>query len=274
MIPLARDRRSTAIPATFRRPRQRTRELSLLNWWISSPRPELRGSQWKGAKGALSRESHGKCAYCDASASAVAHCDVEHYRPKSRYWWLALCYDNYLFACQICNQIYKGDQFPVYGPVLSAPGVSATSTAAEVQALIGTFAPDPLDAHDVARFHRLWDAEQAGLINPYLIDPEPYFAYQADPDLQELSILPESSAPPDHQRVAADSIRVYGLNREELKRERYKDYQILDAGHRALLNDPGNPELLEILGLLTRSERSFSGMARYYVTRVWMMPLP
>jgi 5-methylcytosine-specific restriction endonuclease McrA len=65
---------------------------------------EFDAGHWKPGKKQLKAESFGKCAYCEAPTTVVAHGDVEHFRPKNVYWWLAYCYDNHLFACQICNQ--------------------------------------------------------------------------------------------------------------------------------------------------------------------------
>lgn len=39
--------------------------------------------------------------------------DVEHYRPKAYYWWLAWTWNNLLFACMDCNRDHKKDQFPL-----------------------------------------------------------------------------------------------------------------------------------------------------------------
>ncbi len=75
-------------------------------------------------KSALSRDQHGKCCYCEAKFDHAYTGDVEHYRPKGAvtgpggrsvpgYYWLAYAWDNLLFACAICNQTYKRDQFPL-----------------------------------------------------------------------------------------------------------------------------------------------------------------
>src|ERR1035441_7770925 len=40
---------------------------------------------WKAGKATLIADSHGKCAYCEAPTTVVAHGDVEHFRPKSVY---------------------------------------------------------------------------------------------------------------------------------------------------------------------------------------------
>lgn len=51
---------------------------------------------WKKAKDQLLAETYNKCAYCETPTKVVDYGDVEHFRPKSKYWWLAYCYDNYL----------------------------------------------------------------------------------------------------------------------------------------------------------------------------------
>ena len=65
------------------------------------------------------------------------------YPTESRDWWLALCYDNYVLACQICNQSHKGERYPV-AALMAEPAITSTATAAELDALLNTFAPDPL----------------------------------------------------------------------------------------------------------------------------------
>lgn len=61
-------------------------------------------------KQALKQHYHSKCAYCE---QYVERWDVEHYRPKKVYYWLAYSWDNLLLACPTCNQDYKKDQFEV-----------------------------------------------------------------------------------------------------------------------------------------------------------------
>lgn len=53
---------------------------------------------------------HGRvCAYCQCSLDDTS--EVEHFRPKSVYWWLAYDFSNYLLSCSRCNQ-KKGKVFP------------------------------------------------------------------------------------------------------------------------------------------------------------------
>jgi hypothetical protein len=94
MIQLQRVRTAKAIPAAFRGDKRRLREIELLKARRKSlqagEKLDLESSLWKPAKEQLLRETGDKCGYCEASASTVCHCDVEHIRPKAIYWWLAL----------------------------------------------------------------------------------------------------------------------------------------------------------------------------------------
>ena len=50
-----------------------------------------------------------KCAYCEKDIrNEDKH--IEHYRPKSRYYWLAYSWDNLLLSCGKCNR-FKGAKF-------------------------------------------------------------------------------------------------------------------------------------------------------------------
>ncbi len=53
----------------------------------------------------------GKCAFCEQKEE-IMH--VEHYRPKSKYYWLFLSWDNLLLACAKCNGSgNKANHFPI-----------------------------------------------------------------------------------------------------------------------------------------------------------------
>lgn len=77
-----------------------------------------------GFKEALLNTHYGKCAYCEAKVRSIAHGDVEHFRPKAGYeqghvfnrggyFWQAYEWENLFYSCQVCNQVYKGNLFPV-----------------------------------------------------------------------------------------------------------------------------------------------------------------
>ncbi len=71
------------------------------------------------AKDALAKMQHLLCAYCEMRQLTPKWRDVEHYRPKSAYPWLAWSWENLLFACKECNSDAKGDQFPIRGTKLA-----------------------------------------------------------------------------------------------------------------------------------------------------------
>lgn len=70
-------------------------------------------SGYDAGKGRLFADQHAKCAFCEKREEQAKYRDVEHYRPKNRYWWLAWSWDNLLFACFECNRDHKRDQFPL-----------------------------------------------------------------------------------------------------------------------------------------------------------------
>ncbi len=61
--------------------------------------------------------SNGKCVFCEqyiekCENGKMKECSstVEHYRPKSKYYWLAYSWDNLLWCCNRCNK-NKDDKF-------------------------------------------------------------------------------------------------------------------------------------------------------------------
>lgn len=69
---------------------------------------------------------HGKCAFCESKVKKIGYGDVEHFRPKAAYqrstgdglsypgyYWLAYEWANLLFSCQLCNQAFKKNLFPL-----------------------------------------------------------------------------------------------------------------------------------------------------------------
>ena len=66
---------------------------------------DVRGALWA---------MHGRsCTYCDRELHGNDRGDVEHFRPKNVYWWLAYQFQNYLLACSVCNSSYKSNRFPI-----------------------------------------------------------------------------------------------------------------------------------------------------------------
>lgn len=77
-------------------------------------------------KSALSKTQHEKCCFCESRITHIAYGDVEHFRPKAAwtsasnqkynypgYYWLAYDWNSLFLACQLCNQRFKRNLFPL-----------------------------------------------------------------------------------------------------------------------------------------------------------------
>ena len=201
----------------------------------------------------------------------MAYGDVEHYRPKSIYWWLAYNYDNYLVSCQLCNQKFKKAKFPVRNNRLRAPRVARNSTDAHLDNLAGTLGPDPLDSTAADTFRQLHEAERPLLLNPYWDRPENFYAWRADDTLEEVELVP-LPANPDSVNFVQAAHDDYGLNRQELQNERYKVYAAFRT-FKQVLNDPGisaaTRQLVQnqIVRMMA-DDAPFAGMIRYFNPRL------
>jgi uncharacterized protein (TIGR02646 family) len=60
----------------------------------------------------LMQDQHHKCAYCECYLP-LQYNDVEHFRPKSHYYWLGHEWKNLLYSCARCNRSYKKTKFPL-----------------------------------------------------------------------------------------------------------------------------------------------------------------
>lgn len=272
MIKLTRVRTQAAIHANFFGQKRLELALGLLDAQRRIARQELTkhafdDAIWKKAKDMLVKESVGKCAYCETPFKVVAYGDVEHYRPKSVYWWLAYCYDNYLAACQMCNQKFKKDKFPTKNAVMKAPVVTKTMTDAKLQTLVKKLYPDPMDDAAVLALTKLHTKERPWLLNPYVDDPSSYLAWQADDILQEVEVIPLANVA-DAKDIAEAAITLYGLNRTELKNLRYQTYQTFKVFKTVLAEPTLTPatrqKVQAQITTMKQANASFAGMVRYF----------
>ena len=283
MIRLRRGRSRTDIHTNFHGKKKRTFEKELLINQRRIRRGEIQkhtfnSNRWKPAKEQLFAETGDKCAYCEAPTSVVAFGDVEHYRPKSSYWWLAYCYDNYLISCQICNQKFKKDDFPIQNRKMQAPVIRRNTTDNFIAAKAGQIAPDPLNQDEVNDFIREHKQERPLLLNPYFDDPDEYFAWRADDVLREVEVTPNSenfqvkvivnTENPEVESIAAASIQYYGLNRMELRVGRYNIYHKYRVFKTTLEDDRIRPETQErninAIERMKAPGAPFAGMIRYF----------
>jgi uncharacterized protein (TIGR02646 family) len=148
-------------------------------------------------KGELLRLSGNKCAYCESILGVISTGDIENFRPKAgakgfnkeeyapmHYWWLAYSWDNLFVACQICNQKYKRDYFPLEQEQFRCR-IGATDTELMM--------------------------EQALLIDPCLDNPGEHLAFEENGYVNELS------------KKGKVTIEILGLNRTELVDRRRKE---------------------------------------------------
>lgn len=139
----------------------------------------------------LIEDQHEKCCFCEAKFLANGYGDVEHFRPKKAfkkkgerkltypgYYWLAYEWENLFFSCQICNQKYKKNEFPL------------SDESSRVQ------------DH---RFNHLLPNEATLLVNPLTEDPENAIRFRE-----------EVPYPINNNEKGKESIRVFGLKRKEL----------------------------------------------------------
>ena len=86
----------------------------------------------KEVKSRLIELQHGKCFLCESKLLHIGYGDVEHFRPKGGwvqdnelmnepgYYWLAYDWSNLFLSCQICNQQFKKNLFPLQTPASRA----------------------------------------------------------------------------------------------------------------------------------------------------------
>ncbi len=149
-----------------------------------------------------------KCCFCEAIFyKRTSYGDVEHFRPKTAYklgnklnypgyYWLAYNWNNLIFSCEICNRTYKRNEFPFLD--------------------VNTRVKNHYDTNLIAN-------EKHNLINPIKEDPE-YFIY-----FNNEIPKPINNLNPDEKIRASETIRIFGIDRKELNRDRLEYLQILKA---------------------------------------------
>ncbi len=275
MIPLKRIRSEEAVAPVFRGKARIARNLDLIpmkqSGLLDGPAGEVWDQAvWKEAKAQLLKESSGKCAYCESPTSVVSFGDVEHFRPKSKYWWLAYCYENYLPACIICNQKFKRDHFALApkGVLWTGPKLPKKMSAARMLALAREMTVDPLDddaGMPMKQYLAAIKKEGALIVNPYLQSPAEFFAYKPVLKNKEMLVVPLRPA----QKAVVDACNKYfGINRQELRDERFRHYALYMT-YRHTLEVKTIPLKLRKavtarLAEMSRGNLRYTGMIRYF----------
>lgn len=192
----------------------------------------------KSVKKALIRAQHDKCFLCESKITHIAYGDVEHFRPKAGYrqnkgdalqqpgyFRLAYEWSNLFLACQICNQVFKKNLFP-----LANPKTRATS-------------------------HRKpWRKEDALYIDPTVDKPE-----------QLISFRKEVPYPIDNHPRARATIEDLGLARPKLNERRLERYELLEQLYNVAYRTPATPDSPRAKAYLTKAivdSAEYASMAR------------
>ncbi|GAB4030635.1 HNH endonuclease family protein [Spirosoma jeollabukense] len=190
----------------------------------------------KTVKEVLKKIQHSKCCFCEAKIEHISHGDVEHFRPKAGYqidenqelvkpgyYWLAYDFANLFFCCQVCNQVYKKNYFPLANESNRAKSHN-DDLALEVSLILHP-------AHDEIAEHLLFEAE--------IVKPK------------------------NGSRKGAETIKRTGLNREFLLKERFEHLKKLRFLEGVVQrNGEQAAEIREAFKEWGRSTNLFSAMVR------------
>ncbi|MEM6484176.1 MAG: hypothetical protein AAF662_04240 [Pseudomonadota bacterium] len=274
MIPLERNRTEDDIHANFLETNRVEFETELMNNQRSIAKGDLdkhsfKGGRWTKAKPQLVLDTHGKCAYCETPTTVVAYGAVEHYRPKSKYWWIAYCYDNYLMSCTLCNSKYKVAKFSIKSSKLKCPvRIRANTSDSYIGRYAGKLGPDPLDKNGAVNdFKQEHLEERPYLPNPYVDDPDDFYAWELDDTLRQVKLIAAEGIE-DAEQVVKAAEEDLGLNRPELLDLRY---QTLTA-YRIYLKVTQSPgidarllaDTQAELAKMTEPGAAYAGMVRYF----------
>lgn len=200
-------------------------------------------------KDALIAYQHAKCAFCESFVPHVSYGTVEHFRPKAGYrlrrgeplrrpgyYWLAYDWDNLFFACQLCNEQFKENLFPLK------------------------------DNRSRARAHtHQLTKEVPLLINPATQDPSHYIGFRRHVPFAVNGC-----------REGTETIEVVGLKRDKLTEYRRQRLQDLEAVIEAcklleevVKSDPSRQPDLQLwkarLQAKTQNDAPYAAMARAFL---------
>ena len=194
-------------------------------------------------KEALRAAQHSKCAFCESFFTHIGYGDVEHFRPKGGYkqresdglkypgyYWLAYDWSNLFYSCQLCNQRFKRNLFPLK------------------------------DGRRRARSHNSNLANEG----PLLVDPG------AQAPAAFIGFRDEYAFAVNSCVEGATTIDVLGLNREELaeyRRRRLEDLLILrklcEELRKAVGDDPDHPRRAELREYEAKLQSRLADTAEY-----------
>lgn len=192
----------------------------------------------KTVKDALIKAQHDKCFLCESKITHISYGDVEHFRPKAGYrqsvgdalrkpgyYWLAYEWNNLFLACQLCNQLFKKNLFPLLDPT-----TRANSHKDNIE------------------------NEKPAFIDPTIDDPEEFISFRR-----------EIPYPINDNPRGRATIRELGLTRPKLNEKRFEHYKLLQSLYRIAHLKPSIPESANAKNLLAAAVQDFAeyaGMTR------------
>lgn len=214
--------------------------------YIDAPKYNSR-YKYDDIKEALKKLYNKKCAFCERSSDDL---HVEHFRPKTIYYWLTYSWDNLLLACPSCN-VNKGSRFD-----LSGLRYNFLFDAASTYRLIHTSC-ESLDR-----------TEQPLLVNPEVEDLTSELIFEQNGGVRS-----------DHPRVA-HTINQCKLSSDDLKYRRKKLLDDFRKDIKAVMckhsNEPIQQKIKiaayyeQFLDRIRHSEESFLAFRKYAIANKWL----
>ena len=192
----------------------------------------------KSVKNKLIAAQHRKCCFCESRITHVSFGDVEHFRPKGGYsqdaddhlhrpgyYWLAYDWTNLFLSCQLCNQRFKKNLFPIENTYERA------------------------QSH-----HDDIDRERPSFLHPSNDDPERHVGFRDE--------LPFAIDGDSRGKITIEWLR---LDRDELNEMRRDCLEMIKLlALIARLDIPESPEATTQIEAMQRDEAQYAGMARAY----------
>lgn len=156
---------------------------------------------YKKSKKALEKQFYKKCAYCETNYTASSDTWIEHYRPKTKYYWLTYEWSNLLPPCIKCKRT-KRDNFPLINELVQVKLAPITKGQLNKKKLIADQAP--------------LINEEPYIIHPKIDNPEKFLDFELDPNYEGIKIIGT-----DNKKRGKTTIQICALNRPELIDNRY-----------------------------------------------------
>lgn len=183
---------------------------------------------WRSSIPTLRKLYHNKCAYCESpivphdnhndSPEIRTRFTVEHYRPKTYYYWLAYEWSNLLPLCTVCNND-KGDKFPFIGknPYRMTNKMLLLKHPQTVE--------NELDLEKCRANNKDLLVENASFLHPEIDEPELYLRFSIDGQIRfnDLKLGKETEEAFEIRRKRAEvTIKEIKLDRFDLHAARLK----------------------------------------------------